>query len=247
MTDRFLEGRVALVTGASRGIGHAVALELARAGAHVIAVARTVGGLEALDDEIKALGGAATLVPLDVTDFDGLDRLGAAIYERWGHLDALVGNAAVLGPITPMGHLDQKSFDHAFAVNVTANWRLIRSMDPLLRKADAARAVFISSGASTNCRAFWGLYSATKAALDALVRCYAAEHVNSRMRVNLVNPGATRTRMRAQAVPGEDPNSLPTPEEIAPRIARLLAPEITETGKLFDVPQDRFLSFQQPA
>ncbi|GGE46986.1 oxidoreductase [Agaricicola taiwanensis] len=245
--QRFLDGRVALVTGASRGIGYAVALEAARAGAHVIAVARTVGGLETLDDDIRKLGGSTTLVPLDLKDYAGIDRLGAAIFERWGRLDALVGNAGLLGPISPLGHIEPKSFDDVFAVNVTANWRLIRSLDPLFKRSDAARAVFVSSGASSSCKAYWGLYAASKAALEALVRSYAAETRNSAIRANLVNPGATRTKMRAQAMPGEDPATLPNPADIAPGIVRLLDPQFNETGRLYDAPRQRVLDFQPPA
>src|SRR5690606_18543513 len=170
-----LNDKVVLVTGASRGIGYQAALEAARRGAHVIAVARTVGGLEDLDDAIKAVGGEATLVPLDLRDGDGIDRLGRAIFDRWGYLDGLVGNAGVLGTITPLSHLDVKDFDQAMAVNVTANYRLIRSMDLLLRKAPAARAVFVSSQSSQSAKPFWGLYAASKAALEAMVKSYAGE------------------------------------------------------------------------
>jgi NAD(P)-dependent dehydrogenase (short-subunit alcohol dehydrogenase family) len=247
VTDRFLEDRIVLVTGASRGIGQAIALEAARAGAHVVAVARTVGGLEDLDDRIQALGGSATLVPLDLKDYAGIDRLGAAIFERWGKLDGLVGNAGLLGPISPLGHIEPKSFDDVFAVNVTANWRLIRSLDPLFKRSDAARAVFLSSGAASSCKAYWGLYAASKAALDALVRSYANETRNTPVTANLVNPGATRTKMRAQAMPGEDPMTLPAPEDLAPGIVALLDPGVTDTGRLYDAPSRRMLDFQPPA
>ncbi len=242
-----LKDRVAVVTGASRGIGRAVALELARAGAHVIAVARTVGGLEELDDEIRAVGGQATLVPVDLKDFDALDRLGAAIHERWQRLDILIGNAGILGPITPLGHCDQKSWDDVMAINVTANWRLIRSFDPLLRASDAGRAIFLSSGAAHHCRAYWGPYSVSKAALEALVRTYAAETETSPIRALLVNPGPLRTRMRAAAMPGEDPMTLRTPEEIAPKIVALADPDFARTGVIYDFPQDAILTPQRPA
>ena len=244
-----LENRLALVTGASRGIGYAVARELARRGAHVIALARTQGALEALDDEIRAAGGQATLVPCDVTDFDALDRLGATIFERWKKLDILVGNAGQLGPLSPIGHLDPPVWDKTFAVNVTANYRLVRALDPLLRASDAGRAVFVSSGAAqrADARPYWGLYAATKAALDALARSYAAETVNtSAVRVMLVNPGPLRTHMRAAAMPGEDPMTLKTPDDLAPKIADLCEPTWTASGKLYDFPQDRVLGFRAP-
>ena len=226
-----LSGRVALVTGASRGIGRAAALALSEAGAHVILVARSVGGLEEVDDQIKKGGGEATLVPLDLKDFDGLDRMGAAIFERWGKLDALLGNAGVLGMLTPIAHLQPKTWDEIVAVNITANWRLIRSCDPLLKRSDAARAVFMSSGAARKSTPFWGGYAASKAALESLVLSYANECTGTNVKVNLFNPGATRTKMRAQAMPGEDPMSLPAPEDIAPQIVELLLPSCTRTGE----------------
>ncbi|MCB1419417.1 MAG: SDR family NAD(P)-dependent oxidoreductase [Notoacmeibacter sp.] len=242
-----LSGRVALVTGASRGIGYHLAKQLAAAGAHVIAVARTQGGLEELDDEITKAGGTATLVPLDLTDMDGIDRLGGAIHERWGKLDILVANAGVLGTISPIGHVEAKVFDKVMAVNVTGTWRLIRSVDPLLRASDAGRAIIISSSAAHSCRAFWGPYAASKAAVEALARSWAQETENMALRVNCVNPGATRTAMRAQAMPGEDPMTLPHPSEVAAKILPLAASSLTTTGKLFDVPQDRFLSYNPPS
>lgn len=245
-----LSGRLALVTGASRGIGRAVALELARQGAHVVALARTQGALEQLDDEIRALGAEATLVPCDIKDYEALDRLGGAIFQRWGKLDIFVGNAGVLGPITPLSHLDPKQWDDVMAVNVTANWRLIRSLDPLLRASDAGRVVLMSSAAGhkTQFAPYWGAYAASKAAVDALARTYAAETATtSAVKVMTVNPGPLRTRMRAAAMPGEDPMSLKTPDDIAPKIAALCASSWNETGKLYDFPQDRVLSFQGPA
>src|SRR5674476_915332 len=189
-----LADRIALITGASRGIGAALALQLAQAGSHVVAVARTVGGLEELDDKIKAAGGSATLVPLDVKDSDGIARLALALNERYGRLDVLIGNAGILGPLSPLGHVEPKDWDNVFAVNVTANWQLIRTMDPLLRAAPAGRAVFMTSGLSWMGKAYWGPYAASKAALDALVRTYAAETATSNVRVNVFNPGPTRTR-----------------------------------------------------
>ncbi|MEA2861078.1 MAG: hypothetical protein QOC72_3117 [Methylobacteriaceae bacterium] len=247
--SRDLAGRVALVTGASRGIGRAVALELARAGAHVIALARTQGALEELDDEIRSVGSEATLVPCDVKDFAALDRLGAAIYERWKKLDIFVGNAGMLGPITPLAHVEPKQWDDVFAANVTANWRLIRSLDVLLRASDAGRVVLISSGAGHKEKftPYWGPYAASKAALDAIVRTYAAETLNvSSVRVMATNPGPLRTRLRAQAMPGEDPETLRTPEDFAPKVLMICRPDWTETGKVYDFPQDRVLSFQAP-
>jgi NAD(P)-dependent dehydrogenase (short-subunit alcohol dehydrogenase family) len=246
---RALAGRVALVTGASRGIGRVIALELARAGAHVIALARTQGALEELDDQIRAEGGAATLVPCDLKDFDSLDRLGAAIFERWGRLDVFVGNAGVLGPMTPLAHVEPSQWDEVIAVNVTANWRLIRSLDYLLRAAEAGRAIFIVSGAghAAQMKPYWGPYAISKAALEAMVRTYAAETQNiSSVKVMAVNPGPLRTRMRAQAMPGEDPMTLRAPEDLAPKILTLCLPDWAETGKLYDFPQDRVLSYRAP-
>ncbi|MGQ4272766.1 SDR family NAD(P)-dependent oxidoreductase [Terrihabitans sp. B22-R8] len=242
-----LAGRTALVTGASRGIGAAIAEHLAEAGAHIIAVARTVGGLEELDDSVRAKGGSATLVPLDVLDYEGVDRLAGAVLERFGKLDILIGNAGVLGPLSPLGHVDQKAWDNVMAVNVTANWRLIHAMDPLLRRSDAGRAVFVSSGAATNIRAYWGPYSVSKAALEALVRTYAEETRNTPIRVNLFNPGATRTKMRKQAMPGEDPMTLPTAQDVAAHILDLVDPGFQETGRLVEARTGRLLSFQLPA
>jgi NAD(P)-dependent dehydrogenase (short-subunit alcohol dehydrogenase family) len=229
-----LADRIALVTGASRGIGHATALALAAAGAHVVAVARTVGGLEELDDAIRALGGSATLVPLDLRDAPGIARLAAALDERYRRLDVLVGNAGILGPLSPLAHVEPNAWDEALAVNLTANWQLIRAMDPLLRRASAARVVFVSSGIGAHPRAYWGPYAVSKAALEALARTYAAETVSTNMRVNLFNPGATRTRMRSAAMPGEDPMELKTPEPVAAQILELCLPQLQETGKLYD-------------
>jgi NAD(P)-dependent dehydrogenase (short-subunit alcohol dehydrogenase family) len=221
-------------------------LALARAGAHVVAVARTVGGLEELDDAIRAVGGTATLVPLDLTDTDGIIRLAAALMERYQRLDVLIGNAGLVGPSSPLDHVQPKDWEEVMAVNVTANWHLIRAMDALLRRSDAGRAVFISSGAAHNMRAYRGPYSVSKAALEALARTYAAETATTAVRVNLVNPGPTRTRMRAQVMPGEDPTTLPPPEAVAEKIVALCLPGFTETGRLYDFPQDKLLTFQTP-
>ena len=218
-----LAGRIALVTGATRGIGEAVALGLAEAGAHVIAVGRTQGALEALDDAIlQATGERATLVPLDLREPDGLDHLGAAIHKRWGKLDILVGAAGVLGPLTPVSHLEPKGWDMIVSTNLTANWRLIRAMDPLLRASDAGRALFFSSSVAKTRPAFWGAYAATKAALEAIVDVYADEMENTTVRAFCVDPGAMRTKMRSAAFPGEDPTTVPAPETIAPFIVDLV-------------------------
>jgi NAD(P)-dependent dehydrogenase (short-subunit alcohol dehydrogenase family) len=226
-----LSGRIALVTGASRGLGAAAALAFAREGAHCVLVARTVGGLEALDDQLKAVGGSATLVPLDVTDGPGVDRLGAALYERFKKLDILVGNAGVLGMLAPVGHIEPDVFERAMAVNVTANWRLIRSLDPLLRQSDAGRAIFITSGAARRVLPYWATYATSKAALDMLVGVYAAECAHTKVRVNLYNPGPTRTAMRKQAFPGEDPQTLPPPEAHGENLVRLALPSCDMNGE----------------
>src|SRR5664279_2000065 len=207
-----LSSRIALVTGASRGIGYATARALAKAGAHVVAVARTQGGLEELDDEIRKDGGTATLVPLNLTDFDGIARLGAALHERHGKLDILVGNAGTSGPSSPLGHIELKPWNDVMALNVSANSQLIRCMEPLLKKSDAGRAVFVPSGAANKASAYLAPYAASKAALEALVRAWAQETASTAIRVNLFNPGPTRTRMRATVFPGEDPLTLDTPE-----------------------------------
>ena len=245
--SRPLTGRIALVTGASRGIGAATAIALAKAGAHIVAVARTVGGLEELDDAVRIADSSATLVPLDLRDYDGIDRLALALNERYRKLDVLVGNAAILGPLSPLDHVEPKAWDEVMAVNVTANWRLIRAMDPLLKAAESARAVFVTSGTRSLPRAYWGPYASAKAALDALTLTYAAETVNTRVRVNLFDPGATRTRLRAHAMPGEDPMTLPTPEDVAQKIIALCLPDFHETGKLYDYRSGRLLALQHPA
>lgn len=245
--------RIVLVTGASRGIGRAAALAFAKSDAQVVALARTQGALEELDDEIRGLRpdveAPATLAPMDLRDFAAIDRLGEAIHRRWGRLDAFVGNAGQLGALSPLHHIDPKEWDAVMAVNVTANWRLIRSLDPLLRRSAAGRVAFITSGAASRAdlRAYWGLYAASKAALDALARTYAAETMNTAsIRVTLVNPGPLRTAMRAKAMPGEDPTTLRAPEELAPKIVEICSPEWTVTGKLYDFPSDKLLSFRSP-
>jgi NAD(P)-dependent dehydrogenase (short-subunit alcohol dehydrogenase family) len=241
-----LSSRIALVTGASRGIGYATARALAKAGAHVIAVARTQGGLEELDDEIRKEGGAATLVPLNLTDSDGIARLAAALHERHGKLDILVGNAGVAGPSSPLGHIELKSWNDVMAINVAANFQLIRCLEPLLRKSDAGRAVFVTSAAASQANAYLGPYAASKAALETLARAWAHETANTPLRVNLFNPGPTRTRMRATVFPGEDPETLEMPDQVAELILPMCAPAWTETGKLYDYPTRKLLAFRAP-
>ncbi|MBD8553080.1 SDR family NAD(P)-dependent oxidoreductase [Rhizobium sp. CFBP 8762] len=241
-----LKDRIALVTGASRGIGYFTALALARQGAHVIACARTVGGLEELDDAIKAVGGDATLVPFDLADMNAIDRLGASIFERWGKLDILVANAGVLGGISPIGHFEAKVFEKVMTINVTATWRLIRSVEPLLMKSDAGRAVILSSSAAHKCKPFWGPYSASKAAVEALARTWAAETQRTPLRIVSVDPGGTRTAMRAQAIPGEDPQTVQHPSEVAEKLLPLVSAQMTETGKLFIVKENRLVDYRLP-
>lgn len=233
MSSSTPDKRIVLVTGASRGIGRAAAIALAKDGAHVVLVARTVGGLEETDDEICKCGGSATLVPLDVTNYAGIDQLGATLFERWGRLDGFLANAGELGVLTPLAHLDPKTWQKSIDVNVTANWRLIRSLDPLLRKSEAGRVLFVSSGAARNFRPYWGSYSIAKAALEALALTYAAECANTNVRVNLFNPGPLRTKMRAKAMPGEDPLTLDPPEAVASSIVELLSPACAKNGELF--------------
>lgn len=225
-----LEGKVALVTGASRGLGFATALHLAAEGAHIIATARTKAGLEELDDAVKAVGSSATLVPMNITDLEAIDRLGAAVFERWKKLDILIGNAGTLGKLTPVAHIEPKVWEESLTINVTANYRLIRSLDPLLQAAPDGRAIFVTSGLANKCWPYWGAYSVGKAALEALVKTYAGEIATSRVRANCFSPGATRTKMRATAMPGEDPQTLPTPEEVTAQILPMCLPDFTDNG-----------------
>ncbi len=242
-----LAGRIALVTGASRGIGRAAALAFAVAGAHVVALARTSGALEELDDEIKASGGdGATLVPVDLTDAAAIEKLGPALLQRWGKLDILLANAGILGPLTPLTHALPKEWNAVFETNVTANWQLLKSVEPALQASDAPRVILMSSGAAHKCLAYWGPYSISKAAVEAMARTYAAETATTPMKVMLVNPGPLRTRMRAEAMPGEDPLTLKTPEDLAPHLVEIASPDWSETGKIFDFPQRKVLAPQMP-
>ena len=222
MSDLPLSNRVALVTGASRGIGRAAALALAAAGAHIVAAARTQGALEALDDEIReATGERATLVPIDIAEDDAVDQLGFAIHQRFGRLDILVHAAGVLGPITPVAHIEPKHWERVMAINATATYRLIRTAEPLLKAAERPRAIFLTSSRASHPRAFWGPYGASKAAMENIVRTWADEMENTKVRAVLLDPGAMRTKMRSEAMPGEDPTTLPEPSEIGPLIVEL--------------------------
>ncbi len=235
MIEGPLKGRIALITGASRGIGAAVAKRFAAEGAHVILVARTVGGLEAVDDEIKALGGTATLAAFDLAEYDKIDQLGATVYQRFGKLDILVGNAALLGDLTPLSHADADMWNRVMAINLTANWRLIRSCDRLLKAADAGRAIFVTSGVAEVVHPYWGMYAVSKAALEMLVNTYAAEVANTSVKVNMIDPGVVRTSMRASAMPGEDPMTLPPPDAITDVFVRLASPDFNKNGERLEV------------
>ena len=231
-----LEGRLALVTGASRGIGRAVALALAAEGADIIAVARprSQAALESLDDEIRTMGQNCTLVPFDLKDGDAIDRLGASIYERWGKLDIFIGNAAILGPLSPLGHISPKDFQELLDINVTANFRFIRSLDPLLKASDAGRVVIVSSGSNGKAKAYWGGYMMSKAAVENLALTYSNENLNGSIKSNVVNPGPIRTGMRAKAVPGEDAEALPAPEDVAKLFVELSVPDCKHSGEVIN-------------
>jgi NAD(P)-dependent dehydrogenase (short-subunit alcohol dehydrogenase family) len=210
-------------------------------------LARTQGGLEDLDDDIRSSGGSATLVPLDIRDFDALDRLSSAIFDRWGKLDILIANAGVLGPITPLRDLDQKPFDEVIAVNITANWRLLRALDPALRESDAGRVVGLTSSAAWRIRPYWGAYAMSKAAFEVMFRSYAEETRSlTNIRVTLVNPGPMRTEMRRSARPGEDPMSIPAPDDLMPELVRFVKPDWTESGRLYDFPSRKILDYKLP-
>jgi len=227
-----LSDKVALITGASRGIGAAVAVRFASEGAHLVLAARTVGGLEEIDDAVRAIGGSATLVPVDLRDFIKIDELAARLCERWGRLDILVGNAAEFGVFSPLGHIDPKTWAEVVDLNLTANWRLIRAMDPLLRAAPAGRAIFVTSRVARRAFPYWGPYAVSKAALEMLVKIYAGEVAKTRARVNLLDPGMVRTRLRARAFPGEDPRKVPPPESVADLFLELASPECTCNGEI---------------
>ncbi len=231
-----LAGRIALVTGASRGIGAAVAKRFAAEGARLILLARTVGGLEETDDAVRAAGApSALLVPLDLREFDAIDQLGASLYERFGKLDVLVGNAGILGDLSPLGHVKPGRWAEVMDINLTANWRLIRSLDPLLRRSEAGRAIFVTSGAATGAHAYWGPYAISKAALETLVKTYAAETRKTNVRANILDPGAVRTALRAEAFPGEDAKALPAPDNIAEAFVELAEATCGKTGEVVRV------------
>jgi len=233
LTER-LKDRIALITGASRGIGRAVALAFARQGAHVLLLARARTALEEIDDAIKESGGKATLIPLNLTDGKRVDALGPTLYERFGRLDILVGNAAILGRLSPLTHIPSEHWERVVATNLTANWRLIRTLDPLLRRSDAGRVIFVTSSAAHTAKAYWAPYSVSKAALETLAKTYANETSDSAIKVNIIDPGATATRMRAEAYPGEDQATLRTPEEVAEVFVEFALPSFTETGRLIE-------------
>jgi NAD(P)-dependent dehydrogenase (short-subunit alcohol dehydrogenase family) len=235
LSSERLKDRVALITGASRGIGRAVAERFAREGAHVLLIARTREALEQVDDAIKAQGGTATLVPLNLMHGPKIDALGPALYERFGRLDILVGNAGILGRLSPLPHIPSQHWEQVMRVNVTANWRLIRTLDPLLRRSDAGRVIFVTSGVAQSARAYWAPYSVSKAALDCLAKTYANETSDSAIKVNVIDPGATATRMRAEAYPGEDQSKLPTPEQVAEAFVPLAMPDFPETGQIIEL------------
>ena len=231
-----LEGKTALITGASRGIGASAAKLLAKEGAHVILIARTVGGLEAVDDEIRAAGGKATLMPLDLFKLNDLDALGPTLYQHFPKLDIFVGNAAMLGTLAPLGHLKPDEWQKVMDLNVTANFRLIRTLDPLLKAAPNGRAVFVTSGITQDVKAYWGEYAVSKVALEALAKVYASECANTNVKVNILDPGRVRTAMRAQAYPGEDPAKRPHPDDIAHYFLKLVGDDCEMNGETLAIP-----------
>jgi len=237
--SRRLEGRIALITGASRGIGAAVARRFAAEGAHLILAARTRGGLEEIDDTARQFGDSATLVELDLMDGPAIDQLGGAIAERFGRLDILVGNAAMLGALSPMGHYSPATWDNVIALNLTANWRLIRSMDALLRASDAGRAIFTTCAISAHPRAYWGPYGVSKAGLEAMVQIYAEELKRTNVRVNCLDPGIVETRLRADAYPGEAPGTQAMPDDVAGLFVTLATPDCSFHGARLTADEDR--------
>jgi NAD(P)-dependent dehydrogenase (short-subunit alcohol dehydrogenase family) len=232
MMRKRLADRVALITGASRGIGAAVARRYAAEGAHVVLVARTVGGLEETDDAVRSVGGSATLLPLDLADGAHVDQIGPSIHQRFGRLDIFVGNAAVLGPLSPMGHIDAKDWDRIIAVNLTANWRLVRTLDPLLRNVDGARIIFVTCAVTTGVFPYWGAYATSKAGLETLARTYAGEVAKTDLRVNLIDPGIVRSKLRAAAFPLEDPAKLRAPDEVTDQFVALAAADCKRHGEI---------------
>jgi NAD(P)-dependent dehydrogenase (short-subunit alcohol dehydrogenase family) len=239
MNDTPENKRIALVTGASRGIGRASAIALAASGCHVLLSARTAGALEEVDDEIRAAGGSASIVKLNLAHGDKVDALGPSLYPRWDRLDVLVAAGGILGRLGPLAHLPNEEWDQVLAVNLTANWRLIRSLDPLLRQAEAGRAVFVSSSSSHSARPFWGLYAATKAALETMVKSYASELSTTQVKANVFWPGAVRTGMRAKAMPGENPDSLPHPRDVVAKLVDMVTPAWTDTRMIYDLEKDQ--------
>jgi len=239
-----LQGRVIAVSGASRGIGYYAALEMARQGAHVIAIARTVGGLEELDDEAAEMQGSFTLVPLDITDFASIDRLGGQIAQRWGKLDGFFGNAGLLGGLSPLGHVEPNTFDEVIATNVTANWRFLRSFDTLLKASENGRVLFTTSAIARSRKPFWGPYAMSKSAVETMAAIYAAECTNTDIKINLYDPGPVRTSMRAQAMPGEDEGDLVHPQELAGSIASMMAEDFSHTGKIYSYLTGKFSDLQ---
>ncbi|MCH9807320.1 MAG: SDR family NAD(P)-dependent oxidoreductase [Alphaproteobacteria bacterium] len=233
-THRPLEGKIALVTGSSRGIGRAVAVALAKAGAQLILQGRVAGALEETDDAVRAAGSTATIIPLNLKQSDRVDALGPTLFERFGRLDILVANAGILGTLTPLGHVTEQNWTDTIEINLTATWRLIRTLDPLLKRSDAGRAVFVSSGAASGTKAYWGPYAVSKAGTEALARTYAAENANSPIKANIINPGPIATAMRLKAFPGEDPDTLPQPSDIAPLFVELCLPGLEANGETFD-------------
>jgi len=235
LTAQRLKDRIALITGASRGIGRAVAEKFAQEGAHVLLLARNRKALERVDDAIRAAGGKATLIPLELADGKSIDALGPTLYERFGRLDVFVGNAAILGRLSPLTHIPSEHWERVIATNLTANWRLVRTLDPLLRRSDAGRVIFVTSSVAHTAKAYWGPYAVSKAALETLAKTYANETSDSAIKVNIIDPGATATRMRAEAYPGEDQATLRTPEQVAEAFIELALPSFTETGQIIEV------------